>query len=188
MQSHIRMVYACFSCNLPPALLAAWPGSFTCDCKKTKIRVSIESRPWRRKFSHCFCRDSNLRPFSHESGALTTELSPPWGGNSSVGRSSDWKAEVQYWCWLESLCGKGFFSQSQISVQTLSRCPCSPCEKLHGFISVCSLKLPNTGSQTIAWTLHTLTGMGRAALVAIAAVPYPQARQPTFPTRENEVL
>ena len=43
----------------------------------TEIRVSTESRPWRRKFSHCSCRDSNPRPFSHESGALTTELSPP---------------------------------------------------------------------------------------------------------------
>ena len=42
----------------------------------TEIRVSTYSRPWRRKFS---CRDSksNPRPFSHESGALTTELSPP---------------------------------------------------------------------------------------------------------------
>ena len=30
-----------------------------------------------RKFSHRSCRDSNPRPFDHESGALTTELSPP---------------------------------------------------------------------------------------------------------------
>ena len=29
LQSHIRKV---FSCNLPPALLAEWPGSFTCYC------------------------------------------------------------------------------------------------------------------------------------------------------------
>ena len=42
----------------------------------TKIRVSTESRPWKRKFSRCSCRDSNPRPFNHESGALTTELSP----------------------------------------------------------------------------------------------------------------
>ena len=35
MRSHIRKVYAClavFSCNLPPALLAEWLGSFTCYC------------------------------------------------------------------------------------------------------------------------------------------------------------
>ena len=42
-----------------------------------KIRVSTESRPWRRKFSRRSSRDSNPRPFHHESGALTTELSPP---------------------------------------------------------------------------------------------------------------
>ena len=40
---------------------------------KSQHRKSI---PWRRKFSRRSCRDSNPRPFSHESGALTTELSP----------------------------------------------------------------------------------------------------------------
>ena len=43
----------------------------------TEIRVSTESRPWRRKFSRRSCRDSNPRPFNHESDALTTELFPP---------------------------------------------------------------------------------------------------------------
>ena len=43
----------------------------------TEIRVSTESRPWRRKFSRRSSRDSNPRPSNHESGALTTELSPP---------------------------------------------------------------------------------------------------------------
>ena len=42
----------------------------------TEIRVSTESRPWRRKFSRRSYRDLNPGPFSHESGALTTELSP----------------------------------------------------------------------------------------------------------------
>ena len=41
----------------------------------TEIQVRTESWPWRRKFSHCSCRDLNPRPFSDESGALTTELS-----------------------------------------------------------------------------------------------------------------
>ena len=82
MHSHIRKVYACLTvtCHLH---LTEWPGSFTCYCGNTgggtdtEIRVSTDSRPWRRKFSHRSCRDSNPRPFSHESGALTTELSPP---------------------------------------------------------------------------------------------------------------
>ena len=42
----------------------------------TEIRVSTESRPWRRKFSRRSYRDLNPGLFSHESGALTTELSP----------------------------------------------------------------------------------------------------------------
>ena len=50
------MAGACmFSCNLPPALLVEWPGFSTCYCGNrgrmdTKIRVSMESWPWRRKF------------------------------------------------------------------------------------------------------------------------------------------
>ena len=48
----------------------------TRDGTDTEIRVSTESWPWRRRFSRRSCRDSNPRPFSHESGALTTELSP----------------------------------------------------------------------------------------------------------------
>ena len=42
-------------CNLPPALLADWPESFSCYCSNTRLE-------W--------------IPFSHESGALVTELSP----------------------------------------------------------------------------------------------------------------
>ena len=55
---------------MPPALSSEWPGSFTCYCGNT------ESWPWRRQFSRRrSCRDSNPRPFNHESGALTPELS-----------------------------------------------------------------------------------------------------------------
>ena len=82
MQSHIRNGVCVFRCNLPSALLAEWPGSFTCYCGNTEVElipkwVSTESRPWRRKFSRRSSRDSNLGPFNYESGALTTELSPP---------------------------------------------------------------------------------------------------------------
>ena len=37
MQSHIRKALCVFSCNLPPALLAKWPGSFTCYCSNTGV-------------------------------------------------------------------------------------------------------------------------------------------------------
>ena len=80
MQNHIRIQDACvFSCkDLSPALLAEWPGSFTCYCGNkgsgtdTEVRVSTESWPWRIKLPP-------LLPghFDHESGAsLTTELTP----------------------------------------------------------------------------------------------------------------
>ena len=39
------------------------------------IRVSTQSRLWRRKFPCHSCWDSNSQPFDHESGALTNKLS-----------------------------------------------------------------------------------------------------------------
>ena len=71
-------------------------------------------------------------------------------------------------------CSKGFFSQSQLSVQTVLLCPYSPRVQSHASTSVCTLTIPNTGSHATVWTheiLHTLTGMGGAALAA--AVSYP---------------
>ena len=52
----------------------------------TEIRVNTESRPWRRKFSRRSSRDSNPRSFNHDSGALTTELSPLPPGRPDQGR------------------------------------------------------------------------------------------------------
>ena len=83
MQSHTRKVHACLAVtchlhfwqndrNLLRATAVTRGGG-----TDTEIRVSTESWPWRRKFSRRSCRDSNPRPFDHESGALTTELSPP---------------------------------------------------------------------------------------------------------------
>ena len=34
-------VYACFRCNLPPAFLAQWPGSFTCHCSSTGLEWTL---------------------------------------------------------------------------------------------------------------------------------------------------
>ena len=70
-----------FRCTLPPALLAEWLRSSTCYCSntggamKTKIRVSAESWPRRRKLSCRYCGDSNWGPFDCGPGALTTEPS-----------------------------------------------------------------------------------------------------------------
>ena len=82
IQSHIRKVYACLAvtCHLhfwqnDRDLLRAT--AVTRGGTDTEIRDSTESWPWRRKLSRHSSRDSNPRPFNHESGALTIELSPP---------------------------------------------------------------------------------------------------------------
>ena len=95
MQSRIRKVYACLvvTCHLhfwqnDRDLLRATV--VTQGGTDTEIRVSTESRPWRRKFFRRSSRDSNPRPFDHESGALTTELSPtPNYGGGALGDDND---------------------------------------------------------------------------------------------------
>ena len=83
------------------------------------------------------------------------------------------KSQTQYWRGLSPWCGKWFFSQNQLSVQTLLRCPYSLRVQLNVSVAVCTLKIPNTGSHTTVWTtkmLHTLIRMGSAAFAA--AVSY----------------
>ena len=60
---------------LVPHETAAVSAQVPCTPRGVEIRVSTKSRPWRRKFSHCSCRDSNPRPFNHKSDTLTTDLS-----------------------------------------------------------------------------------------------------------------
>ena len=93
--------------------------------------------------------------------------------NSSVGRASDWKARRNTDVCTNPRCGKGFFSQGQLSVQTLSRCLYgSPRVQSHASATVRTLKfqavaaIPLFGHTKIQ---HTLTGMASAALAA--AVP-----------------
>ena len=78
----------------------------------TEIRISTESRPWRRKFTRRSSRDSNPRPFNHESGALTTELFPPpqYDGvcvQSDSVQACVWLAGVVC-VWLDSFCECGW--------------------------------------------------------------------------------
>ena len=82
MQNRIRHVHACLAvtCHLhlwqnDRDLLRATAvtrGSGT----DTEIKVSTESRPRRRKIFPAAPAGILTRPFNHESGALTTELSP----------------------------------------------------------------------------------------------------------------
>ena len=82
MQSHIRKVYACLAvtCHLrfwqndrgllrATAVTRGWNGYRN---KSQHRKLTLEKKILPRS-----SRDSNPRPFDHESGALTTELSPP---------------------------------------------------------------------------------------------------------------
>ena len=53
-----------------------------------------------------------------------------WGCSTVVRASDRHAADAGSIPW----CGKGFFSQSRLSVQTLSRCPYSPREQSHAYI------------------------------------------------------
>ena len=66
-------------------------------------------------------------------------------GCSSVGKASDRHATD---AGSIPRCGKGFFSQSQLPVQTLLRFPYSPRVQSHALTSVRALKIPSIGSHT----------------------------------------
>ena len=78
MQSHMRKVYACLAVTCH---LHFWQND------RDLLRATAVTRGWngyrnksqhrKSKFSRRSSRDSNPRPFKHESVALTTELFPP---------------------------------------------------------------------------------------------------------------
>ena len=62
-----------FRCNLPSALFAEWPGSFTCHCGNTGVqhtKLTLE-----KKILPPFQPGSKSQPFDQESGALTNNIS-----------------------------------------------------------------------------------------------------------------
>ena len=65
-----------YRCNWPPALLAEWPGSFTCHGGKMGVEVCTlnKSQHTKRKFPCRSCKNSNLQPFDQKSGALSTNF------------------------------------------------------------------------------------------------------------------
>ena len=88
----------------------------------------------------------------------------PKGEESSVGKASDWKARRNADAGSSPRCGKGFFSQGQLPVQTVWRVRTAPsCNRMHQ--QLCARKnksqvftaIPLSGHTQI---LYTLTGMG----------------------------
>ena len=92
-----------FSCNLPPALLAEWPEFFTCYCGNTygggtdtEIRVSTESRPWRRKFSRRSSREG-FEPATFQSRVRCSNhwaIPAPMDGESRTATSTFTQLEL----------------------------------------------------------------------------------------------
>ena len=101
IRSHIRRVHMCLSvtCHLHfgqngrDRLRSA---AVTCYCggPETEIRVSRESRPWRKRFFRRSCKDSNTRPSSDEPRA--PPLSYPRHGYTRQCRYIRHKSSITY--------------------------------------------------------------------------------------------
>ena len=75
-----------------------------------------------------------------------------------------------------------FLSQTQFPVQTLVRCPYSPCVWSHASTSVRTLTIPNTGSHTIVWTHENTTHIGRNGYhYSWGCCALPEYGDPNFP-------
>ena len=91
-----------------------------------------------------------------------------------MGRASHRRARRKTDAGSSPRCGKGCFSQSQLSVQTLLRCPYSPRVQSHASTSVRTLKIPKRWQPCHCLDTRkysTLIELDSAALAA--AVPYP---------------
>ena len=103
-------------------------------------------------------------------------------GCSSVGRASSRHAAeagsiLRY--------DKGFISQSQLWVQTLLRCPFSPCVQSHALTSMPTSKIPSTGSRTFVGTQeNTARTVRNGQRWSCGCWKLSQVRRPKFPTRD----
>ena len=105
-------------------------------------------------------------------------------GCSSVGRASD-----RYAAHASSIlrCGKGFFSQSQLSVQILSRCPYTPCA-IDYIITCAHVKDPvvHVRVRRIKETLkHPACIVGWVARLCCSWLS-PGKSNPTFPLEKSQ--
>ena len=115
-----------------------------------------------------------------------------WGQDSSVEEHLTKKpGAVLTRVWVPRR-SKGFFSLSQLPVQTLLRHPDSPHFQSHASTSGRRLKIPIIGSHNIVWAhedkiLHTLLRV-RVGSAALPLLCLTQVRHSKFPTRDKEVL
>ena len=86
-------------------------------------------------------------------------------------------------------CGKGFFSQSPSSANSFRASVQPTCVQSHASRSVCTLKIPNTGSHTIVldtWKYHT--DWQERVVLLLQLLCLTQVRWPKFSARDKEVL
>ena len=104
-------------------------------------------------------------------------------GCISVGRASDLHVAD---AGLIPRCGKGFFSQSQLAVQTLLRCPYTPvCNRMH--LHLCARYRPRSPCQSSVDYGNTKTPsmhcrLGSAILSQLA---FPGEGYPNFPREKS---
>ena len=101
---------------------------------------------------NCLSSDKAIRIFHRKSriSNYNNDVHIKIMGCSSVGRASDRRAAD---AGSIPRCGKGFSSQSQLSVQILLRCPYNPRVQSHALTSVCTLK--------ILWSMSEFGGLWR---------------------------
>ena len=120
-----------------------------CDCTRGAVRLPVKESALKVDFGNktpCRTGESNLHQHRDGPGAEAAELHLHLGwGCSSVGRASDRHAAD---AGSIPRCGKGFFSQSQLSVQTRSlTVSVHPRAQSHAFTSVRTLKIPSSMSE-----------------------------------------
>ena len=106
-----------------------------------------------------------------------------WWGCSSVGRVSDRHAAG---AGSISRCSKGFFSQSQLSVQTLLRVSVHPRVQSHALTSVSTLKTSCGPCQSSVDYGNTKTPSmhSRLGSATLSQLAFSEEKQPEFPIGE----
>ena len=111
------------------------------------------------------------------------------GRESSEGRAPKWKARRNTNMGSSPWCGKGFFSQSPSSANSFRASVQPTCVQSHASRSVCTLKIPNTGSHTTVldtWKYHT--DWQERVVLLLQLLCLTQVRWPKFSAKDKEVL
>ena len=110
---------------------------FQVQCYLSTFLVTVLSKPWFLFYfvsvTVCYRKPHHVISASYTMEISERKKKSGWG-YSSVGRSSNRHAAD---AGSIPRCGKGFFSQSQLSMQTLLRCPYTPVRN-HMHLHLCT--------------------------------------------------